>query len=466
LNAQQHLKPAELLLAHRHHRHGASPGTQNPGECHLNFAQGCHLYIARTTSPNYFREVWALRDVSFSIRRGETVGVIGRDGSGKSTLLQLVCGTLTPTTGTAKAVGRVGALLELGSGFNPEFTGIENVLMNASVLGLTRSETEARLDDILAFADVGEFVNQPLKTYSSGMAMRLAFAVIAHVDADLLIIDEARAVGDAYFQQKCLRWLKRFRDTGTVLFCGHDTNAVMNLCDWAIWLEKGEVQSIGTSKEVCEAYMASIYAQATGMRVTSLRPRQTPPHQAVVSPKSAIAPPPQSAQVFEFNEASASFGLGDARIIDMRLTRTDGSDLGYLEGGEEVRFTIRARAERELANPILGFHIKDRLGQPLIGDNTFLACPNQNMSLAPGDEVEARFVFELPFLRSGDYTVTAAIASGTLDNHVQHHWVHDALLFTVHSLLRNGMMIGVPMREIAMSVARQREPACSVEVQS
>jgi lipopolysaccharide transport system ATP-binding protein len=420
--------------------------------------------------PRYFREVWALRDVSFAIRRGETVGVIGRNGSGKSTLLQLVCGTLTPTTGTATSVGRIGALLELGSGFNPEFSGIENVFMNASVLGLSRSEIEARLDDILAFADIGEFVNQPLKTYSSGMAMRLAFAVIAHVDADLLVIDEALAVGDAYFQQKCLRWLKRFRDTGTVMFCGHDTNAVMNLCDWAIWLEKGEVQFIGTSKEVCEAYMASIYAQATGTRVTSLRPQQTTTPQTVINPKPKIEPPPQSVQVFEFNEDSASFGLGDARIIDTRLTRADGSDLGYLEGGEEVQFTIRARVEGELANPILGFHIKDRLGQPLIGDNTFLACRDQDISLVAGDEVEARFVFRLPFLRSGDYTVTAAIVSGTLENHVVHHWAHDALLFTVHSPFRNGVMIGIPMREIAINVSHQRAPeaetACSIEVQS
>jgi lipopolysaccharide transport system ATP-binding protein len=415
--------------------------------------------------PRYFREVWALRDVSFAIRRGETVGVIGRNGSGKSTLLQLVCGTLTPTTGTATAVGRVGALLELGSGFNPEFSGIENVFMNASVLGLSRSETEARLDDILAFADLGEFVNQPLKTFSSGMAMRLAFAVIAHVDADLLVIDEALAVGDAYFQQKCLRWLKRFRDTGTVMFCGHDTNAVMALCDWAIWLDKGRVECMGGAKEVCEAYLASIHAQSTGMSTADLRLRAARTPEAGPG-RQHLPRLPQRVEVFEFNEASASFGIGDARIVDTRLTRADGSDLGYLEGGEEVQFTIRARVERDLMNPILGFHIKDRLGQPLIGDNTFLAYRNQDMSLALGDEIEARFVFEIPFLRSGEYSVTAAIASGTLDNHVQHHWVHDALLFTVHSPLRNGVMIGVPMREIAMSVGRQREPTCSVEVQS
>lgn len=182
----------------------------------------------------YFTEHGALQDVSFVVRRGETVGIIGRNGSGKSTLLQLVCGTLTPTAGEVAVQGRVAALLELGSGFNPEYTGRENVFLNASVLGLSQEQILARLDSILAFADIGEQVDQPVKTYSSGMAMRLAFAVITHVDADVLIIDEALAVGDAYFQQKCFRWLRAFQARGTVLFCGHDVGAIMALCDRAI----------------------------------------------------------------------------------------------------------------------------------------------------------------------------------------------------------------------------------------
>jgi lipopolysaccharide transport system ATP-binding protein len=193
-------------------------------------------------APPYFSEHWALRSLSFEVFRGETVGVIGRNGSGKSTLLQLICGTLTPSQGEVQVNGRVAALLELGSGFNPEYTGRENIFLNASVLGLSRAETEARLADILAFADIGEAVDQPTKTYSSGMAMRLAFAVIAHVDADVLIIDEALAVGDAYFQQKCLRWLRAFQKNGTVLFCSHDTGAVISFCTRAIWLDGGRVR--------------------------------------------------------------------------------------------------------------------------------------------------------------------------------------------------------------------------------
>ncbi len=158
----------------------------------------------------YFREFWALRDVSFDVMKGETIGVIGRNGCGKSTLLQMICGTLSPTEGSIRTQGRIAALLELGSGFNPEFTGRENVYLNAAVLGLTRSEIEARFDAITAFAEIGEFIEQPVKTYSSGMMVRLAFAVIAHVDADILIVDEALAVGDAFFTQKCMRFLRQF----------------------------------------------------------------------------------------------------------------------------------------------------------------------------------------------------------------------------------------------------------------
>lgn len=167
----------------------------------------------------YFREFWALRDVSFSVRRGETVGVIGRNGSGKSTLLKMLCGTLAPTAGTLAVRGRVAALLELGTGFNPEFTGRENVYLNAAILGLDDAEIEHYLPEILAFADIGEFIDQPVKTYSSGMAVRLAFAVAAHVRAEILIIDEALAVGDVFFVQKCMRFLRKFQESGTLFFC-------------------------------------------------------------------------------------------------------------------------------------------------------------------------------------------------------------------------------------------------------
>lgn len=184
----------------------------------------------------YFREFWALKDVSFQVRRGETIGIIGQNGSGKSTLLQMICGTLAPTSGGIDCRGRIAALLELGSGFNPEFTGRENIYLNAVVLGLTQKEVDEKFDDISAFADIGEFIEHPIKTYSSGMVVRLAFAVMVHVNADILVIDEALAVGDMRFQSKCIAFLRRFVDEGkTLLFVSHDVGAIRALCDRCIY---------------------------------------------------------------------------------------------------------------------------------------------------------------------------------------------------------------------------------------
>jgi lipopolysaccharide transport system ATP-binding protein len=225
--------------------------------------------LAGRPPKTYFSEFWALNDVSFTVKKGETVGIIGRNGSGKSTLLQLICGTLSPTGGTVQTRGRIAALLELGSGFNPEFTGRENVYMNAAVLGLTREEIDDRYEDIIAFADIGGYIEQPVKTYSSGMMVRLAFAVIAHVDADILVVDEALSVGDAFFAQKCMRFLRRFMKTGTVLFVSHDTVSVKGLCSHALWLEKGRVYQQGSPKEVTELYLEAFFEAQQGKSTTT-----------------------------------------------------------------------------------------------------------------------------------------------------------------------------------------------------
>ncbi len=206
----------------------------------------------------YFREFWALSDVSFKVSKGETLGLLGRYGAGKSSLLQIVSGSLEASAVTVKRNGRIAALLELGAGFNPEFTGSENVYLAASILGLTEEEIEDRYDDIINFAGIGDFIDQPVKLYSSGMYARLAFAVAAHVDADILIIDEILSVGDAAFTQKCMRFINRFKEHGTILFVTHDIAAATKLCDRAVWLEGGRVKEIGPAKDVCRHYMAGI----------------------------------------------------------------------------------------------------------------------------------------------------------------------------------------------------------------
>ncbi|RVT98702.1 ABC transporter ATP-binding protein [Rhodovarius crocodyli] len=391
----------------------------------------------------YFREHWALRALDFEVRRGETVGIIGRNGSGKSTLLQIVCGTLTPSTGEAQVRGRVAALLELGSGFNPEYTGRENVYLNASVLGLTREETEARMDSILAFADIGDFIDQPVKTYSSGMAMRLAFAVIAHVDADILIIDEALAVGDAYFQQKCFRWLHKFRENGTILFCGHDMAAVVGLCDHAIWLDKGELRMKGPAKQVAEAYSSFIAVAAMGLKDDQVKLLEGPVDANPQAPGEGWQPIPPSSE----------FGSGLARITHVRLSDADGRQPMLLHGGEELLLEVRIEASATIDRCVAGFTLKDRLGQPTLSGNMQDAALFNDFRMEAGAVGEARMRFVLPHLASGPYMFALAFASGTQDQHVQHHWVHEALAVTVQNPRNYGSNIVAPLTEAAL-VAR------------
>ncbi len=236
------------------------------GKCYQLFDKPVHRMWQSLIGGHqrFYREFWALREVDFTVHRGETLGIVGRNGAGKSTLLQLIAGTLKPSEGRAAIHGRVAALLELGSGFNPDFTGRQNVHLNAAILGLTRAEIEARIDAILAYAEIGDFVDQPVRSYSTGMVMRLAFAVVAHVDADILIIDEALAVGDAFFMQKCMRYLRDFRKRGTMLFVSHDSSAVTSLCDRAIWLEHGRVQRIGDARTVMDAYLEASLVERQG----------------------------------------------------------------------------------------------------------------------------------------------------------------------------------------------------------
>jgi lipopolysaccharide transport system ATP-binding protein len=401
----------------------------------------------------YFREFWALKDISFEIKKGKTVGIIGRNGSGKSTLLQMICGTLNPTGGSIQTNGRIAALLELGSGFNPEFTGRENVYMNASVLGLNNKEIDARFDDIVAFADIGDFIEQPVKTYSSGMMVRLAFAVIAHVDADILVVDEALAVGDAFFTQKCMRFLRSFMKTGTVLFVSHDTGSIKSLCNYGIWIEKGQVIQEGSPKQVCELYLEAFYeAQHGKSSTTTLRAFKKPDDSIPLKDQRLefinTSNLRNDLQIFKFDPEASAFGKGGAKIQDVRLLDENEHPLAWIVGGEKVTLRVIAHAYQDLDSPIIGFFVKDRLGQALFGDNTFLTYREHQVHCHQGDELQADFVFNMPLLPSGEYSITIAIANGTQDVHEQHHWIHDAVLFKSESSSVTSGMIGIPMLKI------------------
>lgn len=402
----------------------------------------------------YFNEFWALHDVSFDVKRGETVGIVGRNGSGKSTLLQLVCGTLTPTLGRVSVNGRVAALLELGSGFNPEFTGQENVYMNASILGLSHAEIDARYPAILAFADIGDFVNQPVKNYSSGMTMRLAFAVMAHVDADLLIVDEALAVGDAFFTQKCMRFLRNFKQHGTLLFVSHDSSAVTGLCDRAIWIEQGRLQQSGSAKDVTDAYLEAFMTERQGGNA----------HKQKVSGDSRIArrtfdPVSQlidrstlrnDIRVLPFDPEQPSFGGLKARVVDVAFLDCEGKPVLWIVGGETVQLEITGVADTAFDDLIVGFYIKDKLGQLLFGDNTYLTTLEGGFSAGVGEAFRAKFTFAMPRLQDGDYFVTVGIASGTQQEHIIQAWLHEALQFKAQGPVVPAGILGIPMHHISI----------------
>ena len=404
---------------------------------------------------NFYKEFWALRDVSFDVRRGECVGIVGRNGAGKSTLLQIITGTLQPTGGTLECRGRVAALLELGSGFNPEFTGRENVYMNASILGLTREEIDARYQAIQDFSEIGDFIDQPVKTYSSGMMLRLAFAVVAHVDADILIVDEALAVGDAFFQQKCMRFIHKFKEEHTILFVSHDTGSVVNLCDRGILLESGQLKMIGSPKDVAEQYLKDLYS--ANQNVDGNQPEQdssSGPHEDEYYDmrRSLIngSKYRNDMEVFKFTKGSF-FGEGGAEIENVFFSDLEGRPLSWIVGGEVVRLVIRARVHKEMDQPIIGFTVKDHLGQWVLGDNTFITYRTAPVRVSGGQTLEATFEFYMPTLCPGNYSIDCAIANGTQENHVQQQWVHDAVAFVSHASYTNSLY-GIVMKEIKMQV--------------
>ncbi|MDH1256817.1 MULTISPECIES: ABC transporter ATP-binding protein [Pseudomonas] len=321
----------------------------------------------------YYREFWALRDVSFEIRKGETVGIVGRNGSGKSTLLQVICGTLNQTVGDVQTVGRIGALLELGSGFNPEFTGHENVYMNAAILGLSRTEVDERYDDIASFADIGDFIHQPVKTYSSGMIVRLAFAVQAMVDPDILIVDEALAVGDERFQRKCFARLDELKAKGTsILFVSHSGPQVVELCDRAILMERGERVCTGSPMEVVRAYQKLIYAPVEE------QPRLIEEFRDIGTDKVAVESAlldvahdaPAQDQYFDAGmvpESTTVYPEQGARIDAFEVFDKEGRRCNVLKAGTEYDVIMRGKLTQAISRVFFAMHIRTVSGVVITG---------------------------------------------------------------------------------------------------
>lgn len=388
----------------------------------------------------YFTEFKALDNVSFEVKKGETLGVIGKNGSGKSTLLQLLCGTLEPTAGSIEIKGRVAALLELGAGFNPEFSGKDNVYLYAKVLGLTEKEIQKKYSSILEFADIGSYIEQPIKSYSSGMVVRLAFAVIAHVDADILIIDEALAVGDAIFVQKCNRYIRSFRARGTLLFVSHANQAVLDLCDNAIWLQNGLQHMSGLTVDVIQSYSAYVNAENSGVRNNVTVAKSTYCANRLTGSSKVehrqthieSSPLKYNLQLYGFNEYGSNWGAGGATVQDIRLLSAQGLELNSLSDCQDITVKVICKANVDLKFPVVGFTLRNSRGLELLSENTYISSLVSNSETIEAEtSFSADFSFFLPYLASGDYFIGAAIADGVPGEHIQHHRFDEALKIVV-----------------------------------
>lgn len=391
----------------------------------------------------YYREFWALRGVSFSVQRGETLGVVGRNGSGKTTLLQLVAGTLEPTTGSVETSGRVAALLELGTGFTPDFTGRENVFLNASILGLSRAETERHFQEIVDFAGIGDFIDQPVRTYSSGMLVRLAFAVHVVVPKDVLIVDEILSVGDEAFQRKCFAKIEEFRDQGgTVLFVSHDAGLVIQLCDRALILEEGELLLQGESKPVVHLYQKLVHAPGSEQDElrNEIRSLGSLPDWENGSPgrdadqRTTEAPTNRVERRGEYDPELGSkhvvrYKSRGARIQDPHLSMPDGSRVNLLRAGELYVWRYKVIFENAFQRVRFGMLIKTISGLELGG---FVTAPTGGglSEVEGGASVEAQFHFRAN-LAPGTYFLNAGVLAFLPEGEVfLDRWV-DAFMFRV-----------------------------------
>jgi lipopolysaccharide transport system ATP-binding protein len=390
-------------------------------------------------SKNYSDDFWALREISLEIFKGETMGILGRNGSGKSTLLQIIAKTLTPTIGRVSVNGRVSALLELGSGFNPEFTGRQNVFFNGQILGLKQKEVENKFDEIAAFADIGDFIDEPVKTYSSGMFVRLAFAVAINVNPKILIVDEALSVGDGVFVHRCMAKIKEFQDSnGTIIFVSHDIGSVSRLCSKVVWINEGEIVEVGQPFDICRHYQAWIYKKINENSQNEIS------HQRELSAEhkdksiedinannvnvngSMLRPCNPFTQLPHRNFANVErFGTGKAEIVDFKILDKNGKPLDLAYPGNLISIRLSILAHSKIEKPIIGCTIYDRLRTAITAWNTY-QMSIEIRSLELHELLDINFEFVWPALNSGNYLIKPAVADGTQDSHEMLDWLQCA----------------------------------------
>lgn len=370
-------------------------------------------------SIEYSKEFYALNEINIEIKKGESVGIIGKNGSGKSTLLKIITGVLNPTSGTCEVNGHISAILELGAGFNPEYTGIENIMLSGTLMGYSNEEIAEKVPEILEFADIGDFIYQPVKNYSSGMYVRLAFSVAISVNPEILIVDEALSVGDIRFQQKCLRKIEELKKEKTILFVSHDLLQLNKFCDRLIWINEGYIMSDGSPEQVSKEYQAFM----AGSVLKDVKKEQEQDRKDVN----------QGARITPIDKGIQVFGDNKAEITGIELYNPKNTIVQQVLIGESVTLAVQVKYNEMVSNPIIGFTIKDRIGTIVAQTNSFV-LNEEITSIKLNESSIYKFNFTIPPLKKGNYTISPAIASGNQYEHVQHCWIHDALIIKVDDL--------------------------------
>lgn len=389
------------------------------------------------THKKYHKEFFALDKISFSVEKGSTVGIIGTNGSGKSTILKIITGVLNPTTGSVEVEGNISALLELGAGFNMDYTGIENIYMNGTMMGFSKEQMDKKLPEILEFADIGDFVYQPVKTYSSGMFVRLAFALAINVEPEILIVDEALSVGDVFFQAKCYRRMEEIRKTGTtILMVTHDMGSVIKYCDKVILLNKGEFLAQGPAGEMVDLYKKILAGRMEDLE-NDLAKRLDNNFSDMMELNNDINK--THAKKYEglmkdkmsINPNKTEYGDGRAEIYDLGLLDEKGELTNLLLKGEKFTIREKIRFNANIESPIFTFTIKDKKGTELSGTNTmFEGTPVKPVK--PGDEVTVEFAQKMT-LQGGEYLLSMSCTGYEDGNHVVYHRLYDVTFITVIS---------------------------------
>jgi lipopolysaccharide transport system ATP-binding protein len=410
---------------------------QNISKCYRRYAHPAdRLKEILLPGKSRAQEFWALRDINLEIAKGETVGIIGQNGSGKSTLLQIIAGTLTPTTGQVHVNGRVSALLELGSGFNPEFTGRQNVFFNGQILGLSREEIEAKFNEIASFAEIGSFIDEPVKTYSSGMFVRLAFSVAINVDPEILIVDESLAVGDGVFVHRCMAKIRDFQDAGgTILFVSHDVGAVSRLCSEAIWINQGLIVDRGKPAEVCKHYQAWIHEEVNKRTAAHInRAEYVSPHlneeKIDVSQITIKEINPFTNKPYMAFSGYERFGTGRAEIESVCLVGADEKPIALVYPGDIVKVRITTFRHDKVRKPNVGIALLDRLRTVLSGWSTERIDKNFASYWLSKSEIgraTVEFEFIWPYLAGGNYAFDIAFGDGPHENLEMLDWIQNAI---------------------------------------